>query len=75
MSDEIVKYPLAIFKTCLAGLKTYENELNLHRIEVAVKDSFKEGLRFAEALGFVREGWMHRYGPDKSSYYLYARVK
>ena len=32
------------------------------------------GMRFAEFLGFEIEGLMRGYGPDKSDYYLMAKV-
>ena len=40
----------------------------------SVKSNFKTGLRFAEFLGFKNEGLMRGYGPDKSDYYLMAKV-
>ena len=44
------------------------------RLQTAVKSNFKTGLRFAEFLGFKNEGLMRGYGPDKSDYYLMAKV-
>ena len=47
---------------------------NIWRLQTAVKADFKIGLRFAEFLGFKNEGLMRGYGPDKSDYYLMAKV-
>lgn len=44
------------------------------RIETCVLKGFAEGCRWAEMLGFQREGLMRAYGPDGSDFHLYARV-
>ena len=44
------------------------------RLQTAVKANFKIGIRFAEFLGFNKEGLMVGYGPDKTDYYLMARI-
>ena len=44
------------------------------RLQTAVKADFKIGIRFAEFLGFKKEGLMVGYGPDKTDYYLMARI-
>ena len=44
------------------------------RLQTAVKADFKIGIRFAEFLGFNKEGLMIGYGPDKTDYYLMARI-
>ena len=44
------------------------------RLQTAVKADFKIGIRFAEFLGFNKEGLMVGYGPDKTDYYLMARI-
>jgi len=44
------------------------------RIQTNVKADFKLGHRFAEWLGFEKEGLMKYYGPDGSNYIRYARI-
>ena len=44
------------------------------RLQTAVKADFKIGIRFAEFLGFNKEGLMRGHGPDKTDYYLMARI-
>ena len=44
------------------------------RLQTAVKADFRIGIRFAEFLGFNKEGLMVGYGPDKTDYYLMARI-
>lgn len=45
------------------------------RVETCVLAGFSEGCRWAEMLGFEREGYMRAYAPDGSDFHLYARVK
>jgi RimJ/RimL family protein N-acetyltransferase len=45
------------------------------RIEMAVDAQHAAGCRWAERLGFEREGLMRAYTPDGRSCYLYARVQ
>ena len=44
------------------------------RLQTAVKADFKIGIRFAEFLEYKKEGLMVGYGPDKTDYYLMARI-
>ena len=44
------------------------------RLQTAVKADFKLGIRFAEFLEYKKEGLMVGYGPDKTDYYLMARI-
>lgn len=46
------------------------------RIDIAVRDGFAAGCKWAERLlGFRLEGQMRRWGADGSDYRLYARVR
>lgn len=73
-SDEIHSAPIAFHKLALALLRHFEQKLSLHRIQISVKDDYTAGQRWAEALGFVREGVMRKYDLDGSNHILYARV-
>ena len=44
------------------------------RLQTAVKADFKIGIRFAEFFEYKKEGLMVGYGPDKTDYYLMARI-
>lgn len=44
------------------------------RIETTVAMNFEEGYRWADLLGFEREGLMRKYVPNGDDCYLYARV-
>lgn len=45
------------------------------RIEASVKSDFVQGHRWAQMLGFKREGTMRAYAPNGDDHDLYARVK
>lgn len=47
---------------------------NIWRLQTAVKEEFKTGVRFAEWLGLKNEGLMTMYGPDKTNYYRMAKI-
>jgi len=44
------------------------------RLQTAVKEEFKTGVRFAEWLGLKKEGLMTMYGPDQTNYYRMAKI-
>ncbi len=52
-----------------------DGQTRFHRIQTSVLSGFDVGCRWAERLGFVREGLMRCYGPDGSDHYLYARLR
>ena len=46
-----------------------------HRVEMKVDAGHAEAIRWAEHLGFEREGLMRKYTADQRDVFLYARVK
>ena len=46
-----------------------------HRVEMKVDVDHEAAVRWAEHLGFVREGLMRKYTADQRDVFLYARVK
>jgi RimJ/RimL family protein N-acetyltransferase len=55
-------------------LKEYAMINYIRRIQMTVRADFPRGLRFAEFLGFEKEGIMKSYGKDGADYILFARV-
>ena len=49
-------------------------ELKMHRLEIAIAEGWEKGQKWAEKLGFKKEGLMEAYYNDYSNHYLYARV-
>jgi RimJ/RimL family protein N-acetyltransferase len=50
-------------------------DLDLRRIQAHVDVNVPAAVKFAEQLGFQREGLMRKYGEDGSDHYLYAIVR
>jgi RimJ/RimL family protein N-acetyltransferase len=73
-SDEIRSTPIAFHKLALALLRHFEQRLSLTRVQVTVREDYVTGQKWAESLGFVREGVMRKYDLDGSNHVLYARV-
>ena len=48
---------------------------NYERIQATVHQDFTDGIRFLDYLGFINEGLMQKFGPDKSNFYRYAYIR
>jgi hypothetical protein len=46
-----------------------------YRIQAAIKADELKSRKLVEVLGFKYEGLMKKYGPDKSDFIMYAKVK
>ena len=46
-----------------------------HRFQMSVREDHPEAQKFAEFLGFEREGLMHKFDTEGNNYWLYARIK
>lgn len=54
---------------------TYASQkLKLHRIQVYVRSSNVQAVKWIEMMYFKREGLLERYGPDINDYYVYGRL-
>ena len=73
-SRDIFKYPIFCAKTIKRRTDLLAKNNKLRRIQTAVKADSDTAIRFAEWLGFKREGFMKNYGPDGADHYLYAKV-
>ncbi len=73
LSESVKKYPVAFHKEVERILSVYIETCDIKRVEMYVKASFKQAVRWAERLGFQREGLLKNYGIDCCDYYLYAR--
>lgn len=74
-SDRLRGHPLMLHRTVRRALGAAEAALALHRIEITVHGEFTAGQRWAERLGFRCEGAMPGYGPNKDTYFRYARTR
>lgn len=74
MSELITQNVFNFSKRCLWLLNDYQKVMRAHRVQMYVDCNYKKAARFAEFLGFEREGLMLKFGPDKKDYFLYART-
>lgn len=56
-------------------LNMIQSSQDYRRVEASTAAGFDRAARWAEALGFQREGLMRAYGPDGSDYHLWSRVR
>jgi RimJ/RimL family protein N-acetyltransferase len=47
---------------------------NLHRLQITVRCGDIRAVKWAQAIGFDKEATLHRYGPDGSDFYIFART-
>ena len=73
-TSEMLKHPIAISKAIKKDFARIAKEHNIERVQTAVRKDFKTGIRFAEWLGFEREGLMKKWGFDGTDQYMYARI-
>jgi hypothetical protein len=74
LSEDAVKRPIELHKSVLSIIEHFEKVLELHRMQITVKEGYNIGMKWATALGFKQEGLMHKFMPDGGNHYLYARV-
>lgn len=70
IADEAGRHMVGIHKAVRRALEVHA----YRRIETAVASNFEQGHRWAQMLGFEREGRMRGYAPDGRDCDLYARV-
>ncbi len=75
MSKSAIKYPKSLYASFSRSFETGIKIGRYRRVQSMVKADFKEGIRFIERLGFKREGLLKSWAPDKSDYYIYARIQ
>lgn len=72
LSPKAAKHPGVFW--ALRTLIDQAHEKGYHRLQAAVDYRWWDSVRFAEWLGFKREGIMRKFGSDGRNYLLYARV-
>jgi len=73
ISPEGRKKGLSLFRHMNGLLDYCFTEHKFHRIQASILFSHKEAHRCVMRLGFIPEGMMVRYGPNKENYVRYAR--
>jgi hypothetical protein len=73
-SDQVGRYAKSLHQEARRLLAIVWQELGLHRAQMMVRTDFAAAIRWAEHLGFDREGELREYAPG-IAYYIYGRVK
>lgn len=73
ISQEIKKYPIGTTRAVLQLMHSLQKLHSIHRIQLTVRDDFKEAKRWVTYMGFYCEGTLYGYGQDKSDYLMMAR--
>jgi len=73
-SDIPNKYKVQFARLLLEHLTFFCIDNNVKRAQMVVREGYFAEMKFAEHLGFQREGLMRCYGPEGASYYMYGRV-
>ncbi len=74
ISDGVQKEPIGFSKAAKRLLDRIIKNNKPRRLQIDVSVNYPELNRWAEFLGFSREGLMKSYGADGADHYLYARV-
>lgn len=75
MSDRIEGLPFQVTRAIARGLFMEAQNFGLHRIQAVVAADDERAQRWIEILGFRFEGLMRAYGPDRSNYLRFARIR
>jgi RimJ/RimL family protein N-acetyltransferase len=73
--DAALRHKKYAYEVVIEHILKLACELNLRRIQAHVDVNVPAAVKFAEQLGFQREGLMRKYGEDGSDHYLYAIVR
>jgi RimJ/RimL family protein N-acetyltransferase len=73
-TDEVRGHGMKLCRFARNATKIVFETMGWHRIHAAVRVDRPEYQRWAELMGFEREGCMRKAAPDKTDLYLYARV-
>lgn len=74
VNPEVSGHGLSLVRECRSWMEMLRKSLGLVRIQVHVRATDKEALRFARMLGFEREGYCRKFTPDGRDAVRLARV-
>lgn len=73
-STLINKYPKSVFRFVRDNLELLIREHELNRVQALINPYSDRSQRFAEHLGFEKEGLLRSFGPNGEDYLMYARI-
>ena len=73
-SDLLLKYKTWVHRSIKEILELAIVKYNLHRTESIILKDHIVSQKWAERLGFKKEGLLKKYDSNKNDYYLYSRI-
>ena len=73
--DRIEDAPKDFHKVVLEMIEEYTRVFHIWRLQFNVVANYRQGVKWAEALGFENEGLMRKFDPKGRDYYRFARVR
>lgn len=73
-SDLIIKYKIWTHKVIKNIIQTSFEVYNLHRVEGLILEGHEISAKWAERLGFEREGLLRKYDSAQNNYWLYSLI-
>lgn len=74
LTDEAKKHRFTLHRSVVRGLEQLRLRGNFHRVQTNVLYDFKAGHIWAERLGFIKEGPLFAFGPNRETFMRYAKV-
>jgi hypothetical protein len=72
-SPLIENFPVAVLKSTRTFLKAAFKAMHLRRLQCTVRQGYAPAIKWAEHLGFEREGILKAFGPDGADYVIFSR--
>jgi len=73
-TDHIEEHKTFFYREVVRLMNQVQKEQNIHRMQCTVETDFTQCQKWLEGLGFVIEGVMLMYGPDRKNHYRYAKL-
>jgi len=74
-SRKAEEHPVATVRATKRVIDDIMKTHDMYRIQATVQCDWVEAQKFIKLLGFKWEGTLRRYGPDRSDYFMYSRIK
>jgi len=75
MCKDVHLYGRILYDFFISTMAIVFKAMDLVRLQSIVVVGFERGMRFAEGIGFEREGIMRRWSPDGRDVYIYSKLK
>lgn len=74
LSEEVRKTPISFHKECRKLFRFYSEKYRPLRLQIDVRADYPEGIKWAESLGFQKEGIMKNFGAQGVDSWLMGRA-